>query len=326
MPRRRGALALAAALLCLLATTSIAAAQDVETYLMTLSRAADALRAPEPDPATAAEMLAGVGSVTVAGGAPVEPDLSAILADLRASPPDIKRALARIEAAISAIERASLSSPGDDDALSALDAVLARSEFAPPEPDDGERSWRQRLVDALDDVLSPVIERIARWLSPLFDSEGGSSAGGVVLRAIMAAIGIAAIVAVIVLVIRNVRQAMTSDIARLEAARETRLSAADARANAEQLFLDGNFREALRALYLATLLRLDETGRLRFDRSLTNQEVLRATRIYGDETLRQRLSPLVDRFDRVWYGGASCSADDYLTFSRLADVVWETQA
>jgi hypothetical protein len=58
----------------------------------------------------------------------------------------------------------------------------------------------------------------------------------------------------------------------------------------------------MRLLYLAALLHLDEVGMLRFDRALTNREVLAS--VAADAPLRRQLAPVVAQFDRVWYGHA----------------------
>lgn len=104
---------------------------------------------------------------------------------------------------------------------------------------------------------------------------------------------------------------------------EEHYTSVEARAEAERLFTLGEFRAALRLLYLATLIRWEEAGRLRFDRSLTNQEVVARVTAAGDCSMLDQLTPLVERFDRVWYGGANCTADDYQQFASLADRAWE---
>jgi len=45
---------------------------------------------------------------------------------------------------------------------------------------------------------------------------------------------------------------------------------------------------------------LEERGVLRYDRTLTNREVLEA--VPTGSPLRGRLAPVVQTFDRVWYG------------------------
>ena len=64
----------------------------------------------------------------------------------------------------------------------------------------------------------------------------------------------------------------------------------------------GRYREAVRALYLACLLRFDESDVARFDRGQTNWEHL--ARIEGSANLPPGIefrSP-TQRFDRIWYG------------------------
>ncbi len=61
-----------------------------------------------------------------------------------------------------------------------------------------------------------------------------------------------------------------------------------------------DFRKAVRFLYLSTLLWLSERQVLAFDRTLTNREVLAA--IPTASPLHARLAPVVQTFDRVWYG------------------------
>lgn len=80
---------------------------------------------------------------------------------------------------------------------------------------------------------------------------------------------------------------------------------------------EGNFREALRHLYIALLLNLDARGVWRYDTRRTNWEHIAALR---DDALRSTLvAPLADithRFDRVRYGNAACGPGDWTQFER----------
>jgi hypothetical protein len=62
----------------------------------------------------------------------------------------------------------------------------------------------------------------------------------------------------------------------------------------------GNYREAVRSLYLSALLTLEEKGMIVPDRSLTNREVL--ARLEPGHPLRPHFEPVVETFDSVWYG------------------------
>jgi len=85
----------------------------------------------------------------------------------------------------------------------------------------------------------------------------------------------------------------------------------------------GNFREALRHLYIALLLNLDQRGVWRYDARRTNWEHIAALRrgvpmqstlVAADSPLVEPLSDLTRRFDRVRYGDAPCSSDDWTRF------------
>lgn len=78
------------------------------------------------------------------------------------------------------------------------------------------------------------------------------------------------------------------------------LALADAHAAA------GRFRDAIRALYLASLVRFDVTGVARFDRSQTNWEHL--ARIESSPTYDRELDfrSATLLFDRHWYGEIPC--------------------
>jgi hypothetical protein len=69
---------------------------------------------------------------------------------------------------------------------------------------------------------------------------------------------------------------------------------------AQALSSQGDYRNAVRFLYLSSLLVLDEQGLLRYDRSRTNREVLRS--VSSRPELADPLRDVIDVFDRVWYG------------------------
>ncbi|HZH97554.1 MAG TPA: DUF4129 domain-containing protein [Fimbriimonadaceae bacterium] len=83
---------------------------------------------------------------------------------------------------------------------------------------------------------------------------------------------------------------------------------------AGQLESEGKFREAVRCLYLACLLKFDEHRVARFDRGETNWEHLR--RIASSPALPQGLDfePPTKAFDRIWYGMRVRGAEDVEEF------------
>lgn len=81
---------------------------------------------------------------------------------------------------------------------------------------------------------------------------------------------------------------------------------------ADEKARSGDHRSAFRLVYLATLVALDTGGILRFDRSKTNWEYLRALRSAGRSDIYDAMQPLTRDFDRLWYGFATALPEDYL--------------
>ncbi len=84
----------------------------------------------------------------------------------------------------------------------------------------------------------------------------------------------------------------------------------------------GNFREALRHVYIRLLLQLDARGVWRYDTRRTNWEHVAALRQNpAHQPLARPLSDLTRRFDRVRYGNAPCSDAEWQRFERDAMAV-----
>lgn len=73
------------------------------------------------------------------------------------------------------------------------------------------------------------------------------------------------------------------------------------RQRAEQLLRDGDWQAAARHLYVAALLWLDRTGRVRFHQSKTNGDYLRE--LVGRPDLSRAFVSLTQLFEPVAYGG-----------------------
>lgn len=308
-------LALVAALML---TYAPAGAADLDTYRASLESANASLSSSSPDVQGALSTLRAVEPVTLEDGSAITPDLTLVIAALEAEPADVMAARTGIESVIDTLDLAEARAVANpDDAVSALDEVLARDEFQPEPEEDESRSLWMRFLDEVNSVL----DRFFGWVDRILGGQGGEGSPGSI---VMALIGVLVIIGIIAFAVRSVRESMTPGVTRLdEGSAEAHYTSAQARAEAERLFAAGEYRAALRLLYLATLIRWEEAGRLRFDRSLTNREVVARVTIQGDSSLLEQLTPLVDRFDRVWYGGASCTSDDYTTFASLADRAWE---
>ncbi|MFW6051487.1 MAG: DUF4129 domain-containing protein [Myxococcota bacterium] len=86
--------------------------------------------------------------------------------------------------------------------------------------------------------------------------------------------------------------------------------------DAARLAAAGRHREALRALYLATLVALDRRGLLVFDTTRTNRHHLRQL---PPGALREELEHFTRLFERTWYGDEPTTEADYGEGHRLAE-------
>lgn len=76
----------------------------------------------------------------------------------------------------------------------------------------------------------------------------------------------------------------------------------------------GDVRQAIRALYLATLVHLHRERRIDYNRAFTNWIYVRQFR--GDVEQKGTLRTLTRMFDEVWYGERPCGEEQYRAFER----------
>ena len=94
-------------------------------------------------------------------------------------------------------------------------------------------------------------------------------------------------------------------------------TAHQAREIATHMAQAGNYREAVRHLYLSILLKLEENGVIPRDRSKTNRELL--TAIVGHDEIRQPLQSVIDIFEQVWYGVTEPDETTFHNYQRQID-------
>ena len=193
---------------------------------------------------------------------------------------------------------------GTADATAALDTILAQSQYQYESilPDWLIRGWE-------------LLGRGAEYLFDLFtagvDSGYASTVGWVV-----AGLAVLGLVLFLWYWLRGVRYQFSSESELDEVDEDGKLISAEAAfSQAESLAKNSDYRQAVRFLYLSTLLSLDERGLLRYDRSKTNREYLRT--VAGSD-VAETLGSVVDVFDRVWYGFQPIDAASY---ERYADAV-----
>lgn len=253
----------------------------------------------------AADMLGGVQNVQLDGGEQVPVHNEQLAAQMRAqavagtaSSDRLSALRPRLQALLAALNMAPAAASADEDAK--LHDLLARPPFAQEVQIPSEL---ERLID--------------EWLSRLF---GATARGIFSARDLIVVLGMLLIVVVLAFFLINLRRNAVG-----EAALPQESPAADAPTSAaaldraQNLAGAGDYRAAVRQLYLSTLLWLDEHGQLRYDRSLTNREYLRV--VAHAPVLRDALQPIVEAFDRVWYGFAPVSAGDFEQYRARVEAI-----
>jgi len=287
---------------------------QVQAALVSQAQAIQAEEVPsgEAPSLLAQQTLGPIHSIEAPGRAPVPVDSSRLVAAIQAAEavkdPDKKAdALEAVGGQITSL-RDQITHAGAAPNAAAVTrsarAILSRPEFGsdlPPPPS--------------------LAERIAAWLDRVFSRQ--PSAPNVNLPSInpkvilgiliiVAAGAFAVLVAVIVQAIG--RRATRAKPLALDEEEATLVEARDndsLLALAEQQAKNGDYRRAFRLVYLAALVALDTGGVLRFDRSKTNWEYLRALRAAGRGDIYAALTPLTREFDQVWYGFAVTDASHY---------------
>ena len=209
-----------------------------------------------------------------------------------------------------------------DEARAQLIALRDAIQTHPPQPSTSDRN---KLHDLLNQP--PFVGKqptpFEQWLNGVLGSLFGGIATGLInAQKLFIAIAIVIIAIVAFIFIRNFRATLMRQ-ADLPKALDDDVPATSSAAlsRAQELAGSGDYRTAVRQLYLATLLMLDEQGKLRFDRSLTNRETLRALNKAGAPALADALRPIVEQYDRVWYGFGRIESDEFERYRERVEAV-----
>ena len=169
--------------------------------------------------------------------------------------------------------------------------------------------------------LNRALEDLGEWLSKFFQNKeqkpgpqpgGLFQAAGYVIQLVIYLL-LAALVGFLIFMLAKVRlnkKVSASDEEGLVTAEEAKRSADQWLTEADRLSKLGEYRAAVRCLYLACLNRLDESRILRFERHETNWEHLHRFRDLTSKPGQFDLTPVTQRFDQAWYGLVPQSVDD----------------
>ena len=239
-------------------------------------------------------------SVVLPDGSVMTIDHSYLVSLLRDPAPD----LTRIDQLLAALltERESLvQGKVIVDDRDVLNRILAQPEF----------QWKEQNVEqpsALEKLWRRIREELERLSSMLLGFEGSNYVVGIG--------AVLLLVAGLLFLFRNLLFGFVAE-ARLAPHAHTGdevLTADTALKRAQNLSHGGDYRSAVRYLYLSALLLLEERGLVSHDRSKTNREYLRS--VSDQPELEIPLRNVVEVFDKVWYGYQPLNDQDYQYYER----------
>ncbi|HYO52934.1 DUF4129 domain-containing protein [Archangium sp.] len=211
--------------------------------------------------------------------------------------------------------------------------ILSRPEFQVPEPK------APKGENAAEEPPSPwqrFLKWLAEWLENLFRRTDEASAprtpafsaSGQGVANVLVVVLIAGVLVVLVLVLlRALGEVKDGGGSRLEVSTQDASTLATDPMNAlsrppegwahlaDELAARGEYREAVRSLYLALLSRLHREGVIHYDTTLSNWDYLRQFRSRREWLPSFR--ELTLRFDFAWYGNLPVGADGYRDFRAL---------
>jgi len=335
---RRWGGAAGVALLLTAGAPARAAGDDVEAYraaARSLRNRIQAARRPEDVPRDAVRALRG-RVVRGPDGARRTAD-NAWLGNARWSTPEEKHALLdrlhALERSLGPATATAAAPPASLDPKQALGDILAAPEFQPL----AERAELREITKRVD-LSGPRNwwQAFTEWLQKLFRPDppeprpapSGRPLDFAGLWEVLKWVGIVLLVLLVaVLLALLVRWFLERDPGRA-AAGTGAVGAAPLEASATEnalehtvddwerfarLWLDrGEVRQAIRALYLATLVHLHRERLIEYNRALTNWTYVRRFRGEGEQ--RSTLEQLTRVFDEVWYGDRPCGEPHYRAF------------
>ncbi len=218
-----------------------------------------------------------------------------LVAALRMRPFDRAAVLTQLDATL-AWRSAARAPAGSEADLDTLPGIFARPEFQTGEEPFWQR-WQRQFLEWVQSLVPDV----------MIDNAPAGTGELLTIGLVVVLLG------VLLFAARGLVGNLAGDARARTVAHEQPLTSDAALDRAQALSAEGDYRSAVRFLYLAALLKLDERGLLRYDRSLTNREVLR--RVRGRPDLVAHLRDVIDVFDRVWYGFQRIDADGYRQYA-----------
>lgn len=214
----------------------------------------------------------------------------------------LRDAAERLEWTARGVKETKAAIASGDAARRGLEAVLQRKEFKGTERAEnagGINAQWQKMIDRLWNLLFGVRSRSGR------------------LPVIEALFGLA-LMALVALLLSYIRSAwyrpprIPGRPGEGSAALKAQGSPAELLEQARRYAEDGQYRWALRFVYLTLLVGLSERDWIRLDDRKTNREYVKEVRTKtADAAVAGRIARMTDRFECVWYGEQGCTVEQF---------------
>lgn len=189
--------------------------------------------------------------------------------------------------------------------------ILSQPVYRDPGKGQG-RNWLSRAFDRISDWLNE------RFKPPRPNAQFNGGVPGAKLDFLVPVmwtlLTLGLIVALVLVAIRFKLVGFKRQAKALLEEDEELLTSDEWLAKAADLESSGQHREAVRCLFIASLVRLDEAGVLKFVRSETNWEHLARFEAIKERPEGLDLRPITREFDRVWYGHRVRGSEDIVLF------------
>lgn len=280
-------------------------AASLERYRRAVAEAMTLLQADPPRLADARQALFDIDAATLANGETVL--LAPLLGDPD-MPVDVETARLRLLTVATQLDAAGADRTAQR--IAVLEEVLAGPNF-------------QRRVSLLDQFrrwLANLIERLAPETAPA----AAPGPLGEITAQVVGWIVIGGTAALLLFLLVRWLQTLLQAFVRNEQGATQNgdllpATPAEARKAASRYAQGGDYRSAVRQLYLAALLTLQDRRIVPRDPSLTNREVL--ARTPDDHPSHKPLQSVVEVFDDVWYGLHEPDADTFESYRRAVDML-----
>jgi uncharacterized protein (DUF4213/DUF364 family) len=218
----------------------------------------------------------------------------------------------RLEALDAALIRAaetSLDKDGQQETRAKLRDILTRREYR--EKDESRiAAFLRKIYNKVRDFLGELRDAFGRLMSKVF----GSAAEGSLVSKILMIIIMGALLFFIVWFARQIKPRRKTALKRTVLGEEIEAGATpgDLFEAAMTAARAGDFRAAVRKLYISLLYEMSERNLIEIDESATNHEYL--ARLSRFEALVAPVRDMTDRFDVSWYGMFPTSQEEFSAY------------